>query len=94
MQIEVPYKDLKSKNLTSLVNVIKIVTVLSYIGLVSSLVTIILMYLGVNSFGGSLLLPVSILGLLISGLFAIFVALEESYRLKVTTQIEISEKSK
>jgi hypothetical protein len=92
--MEMPYKDLKSKNLTSLVNVIKLVTVLSYAGLVTSLIAIIPMNLVVETHGGSALLLMSIFGLFLSGLLAICVSLEESYRQKVTTQIEISGKDK
>mgnify|MGYP001061141514 CR=1 FL=1 len=89
--MEMPYKTLKSKNLSSLVNVIKVITVLSYIGLAISLLFIILANIGVAVFHGALLLPYSLLGLLLSGLVAILVSFEETYRLKVLNGSRVRE---
>ena len=89
--MEMPYKDLKSKNLSSLVNVIKVTTVLCYIALAISLLVVILANIGVVSPHGALMLPYSVLGLLLSGLVAIFVSLEETFRLKVLNEGRVRE---
>lgn len=89
--MEMPYKDLKSKNLSSLVNVIKVVTVISYIILAISLVIVVFANVGLIPVTGALMLPYAILGLLLSGFLAILVSLEETFRLKVTNSIQTKE---
>ena len=89
--MDIPYKDLKSKNLSSLVNVIKVVTVISYIILAISLVIVVLANVGLIPAIGALMLPYAILGLCLSGFLAILVSFEETYRLKVTNSTETKE---
>ena len=76
----IPYKDLKSTHLNSLVIAIRIVTALSYVGIVLFFLDLfIALYSVTNSPSSDYLLLASVGGLLVSGFFAIFASLKEKY---------------
>jgi hypothetical protein len=81
IKMQLPYKDLYSKNLSSLITIIKIITVWGYIGFAVSVVGEVLRLFSIKLFNPSLML-VSVIALLLAGLFALLVSFEESYRVK------------
>ena len=80
--MEMPYKSLTSKNLGSLVTIIRIVTIIGYIGILVSILGGVLEMFSIDVLYLSLFAP-SVYALFIAGFFAILVGLEESYRHKV-----------
>jgi hypothetical protein len=81
IKMKLPYKELHSEHLESLVTIIRIFTILGYLGLGLSLVSFVLSFFSIKFTHPSLIF-ISFSVLLISGLFAILVSFEESYRVK------------
>ena len=82
--MRLPYSDLKSERLQSLVTVIKVFTIIGYAGLLISIVAIsnlILPIFNVFFFGFPFLIG-SLVLLVISGVLALCVSAEETYRIR------------
>ena len=88
--MEMPYKDLISGRLQSLVTTIKLLTVIGYIGVFLSAIGLINMFLMVFNFYffSYQLFIGSIVVLMVSGILAFLVSIEESYRQKVLLAVE------
>ncbi len=94
--MKMPYKDLKSERLQSLVTVIKLLTLAGYFGFLLSAIGLVNMFIGYAMFIGYFnfylfsyhLFIGSVILLVTSGILALLVGAEESYRQKVMLPVE------
>jgi len=80
--MELPYQNLKSKNLGSLIAIVRTVTIIGYIGFAISILGLVLEAFSVSYIDSTLLFK-SVLLMLVAGFFAFLISIEESYRLQI-----------
>ena len=88
-----PYPNLKSKHLSTLLNIVRVCTVFGMLSFLASIVLTVLNLTG-TYYGALFLVPLFALSIgvmLVSGIFALLVAYEESYRIRVAKMVNVNE---
>ena len=83
--MDLPYKTLTSKRLSSLVKIIRVSTIIGVVGIAISILSTLLHLFSIKFLNPGLFVP-SFTLIFISGILAVLVSFEESYRVYAETR--------